>query len=353
MQALIKGEVDFVEEHLGAAGAVAGGPRGHHRPERRLPELRRDRLQHRLGRPRDRGADRRPEPGRARPGVPVRAQLRARPRAAHPDRLPGRWQAGRRRSSRRPTPATSGRPTTRTPSPSTSTRRPSCSTRPATPSAPTASARCPTATRSARSGWRRAATRETSVDVMDFFKEWLGRARHRRRGRDLRVEQADRRHPRRRVRRLRVGLVRRARPRLDAQLHDLRPARATGRTRGTATRSTTRSTSSSTSRWTTRPAQDQVKQMQEILYRDAPYLVTAYSSIGEAFRSDRFALLPAAARPGRHPGSSSTAPRTTSTCGRPPRRATATASRPRVGAGGDGRPPRTAAATTTAWAPGP
>ncbi len=37
--------------------------------------------------------------------------------------------------------------------------------------------------------------------------------------------------------------------------------------------------------------QDQVKQMQEILYRDAPYLVTAYSSIGEAWRSDRFACM--------------------------------------------------------------
>jgi peptide/nickel transport system substrate-binding protein len=34
-----------------------------------------------------------------------------------------------------------------------------------------------------------------------------------------------------------------------------------------------------------------VKQMQQQLYEDAPYLVTAYSSIGEAFRSDRFACL--------------------------------------------------------------
>ncbi len=33
---------------------------------------------------------------------------------------------------------------------------------------------------------------------------------------------------------------------------------------------------------------EQIKQMQEILYYDAPYLVTAYSSIGEAWRSDRF-----------------------------------------------------------------
>jgi peptide/nickel transport system substrate-binding protein len=43
---------------------------------------------------------------------------------------------------------------------------------------------------------------------------------------------------------------------------------------------------------------EQVRQMQEILYMDAPYLVTAYSSIGEAFRSDRFACL----RPQPDPG---------------------------------------------------
>jgi peptide/nickel transport system substrate-binding protein len=33
----------------------------------------------------------------------------------------------------------------------------------------------------------------------------------------------------------------------------------------------------------------EVKQMQQILYQDSPYLVTAYDTIGEAVRSDRFA----------------------------------------------------------------
>jgi peptide/nickel transport system substrate-binding protein len=33
---------------------------------------------------------------------------------------------------------------------------------------------------------------------------------------------------------------------------------------------------------------EEVKQMQEILFRDSPYLVTAYSNIGEAYRCDRF-----------------------------------------------------------------
>jgi peptide/nickel transport system substrate-binding protein len=41
-----------------------------------------------------------------------------------------------------------------------------------------------------------------------------------------------------------------------------------------------------------------VKKMQEILYRDSPYLVTAYSSIGEAVRSDRFKCLVTQPNPG-------------------------------------------------------
>jgi len=41
-----------------------------------------------------------------------------------------------------------------------------------------------------------------------------------------------------------------------------------------------------------------VKKMQEMLYVDAPYLVTAYNTIGEAVRSDRFACL----RPQPDPG---------------------------------------------------
>ncbi len=44
--------------------------------------------------------------------------------------------------------------------------------------------------------------------------------------------------------------------------------------------------------------QEIVKQMQEILYQDAPYLVTAYWSTGEAVRSDRFACLQPQPDPG-------------------------------------------------------
>ncbi len=44
--------------------------------------------------------------------------------------------------------------------------------------------------------------------------------------------------------------------------------------------------------------QDLVKQMQEMLYYDAPYLVTAYSSIAEAYRSDRWACFQPQPDPG-------------------------------------------------------
>ncbi len=43
---------------------------------------------------------------------------------------------------------------------------------------------------------------------------------------------------------------------------------------------------------------DMVKQMQQQLYEDSPYLVTAYSTVGEAFRSDRFACMVQQPNPG-------------------------------------------------------
>jgi peptide/nickel transport system substrate-binding protein len=41
-----------------------------------------------------------------------------------------------------------------------------------------------------------------------------------------------------------------------------------------------------------------VKKMQQILYAQSPYLVTAYSSVGEAVRSDRFACFVPQPNPG-------------------------------------------------------
>lgn len=44
--------------------------------------------------------------------------------------------------------------------------------------------------------------------------------------------------------------------------------------------------------------QDEVKQMQQILFNDSPYLVTAYSAIGEAVRTDKFACFQPQPDPG-------------------------------------------------------
>jgi peptide/nickel transport system substrate-binding protein len=42
----------------------------------------------------------------------------------------------------------------------------------------------------------------------------------------------------------------------------------------------------------------EVKQMQQILYQDSPYIVTVYDTIGEAVRSDRFACFVPQPNPG-------------------------------------------------------
>ena len=67
--------------------------------------------------------------------------------------------------------------------------------------------------------------------------------------------------------------------------HDLRgPVRLAS----TATRPTTRCTSSRPARPTRPQRAAIVKQMQQMLYDDAPYVVTVYYDDLEAYRSDRF-----------------------------------------------------------------
>ena len=242
--------------------------------------------------------------------------------------LPGRRRCPARRSSRRPTrPTTGSRRRTRL-RPSTSRRPARCSTRPATPWVTTACGPCRTGHPIGDAAARRAhrLRRRLAADH-GLLPGVARRARHRHRGGDLRVEQADRRHPRRRRSTLfEWGWYVEPDPGLDAQLHDLRPARQLvglvvlqrGVRRPLRAAARRRST--------TATRQDLVKQMQEILYRDAPYLVTAYCSIGEALRSDRFACFQPQPDPGGvwliQYGST-----TTSTCVRPTRPATATASR--------------------------
>ena len=202
------------------------------------------------------------------------------------------------RSSRRPTATTSGCPTTPTPSPSTSRRPASCSTRRATRSATTASARCRTASPSASCGWRRAATPRPSPDVMEFFQEWLA---------DIDIDSEVETYESSKLTDVILegdfdtfewGWYVEPDPDSMLELPDVRPARqlvglvVLQRRVRRALRAAARRDGRRGARRT------MVKQMQEILYRDAPYLVTAYSSIGEAFRSDRFACFQPQPDPG-------------------------------------------------------
>ena len=132
---------------------------------------------------------------------------------------------------------------------------------------------------------------------MNFFKEWLGQL-----GIKSEVDREDNKLTdvilRGQLRRLPVGLVRRARPRLDAELHDLRPARRVVRlvVLQPGVRQALRAAEHA--RWTTPRGQADVKKMQQMLFEDSPYLVTVYTGIGEAVRSDRFACLQPQPDPG-------------------------------------------------------
>ena len=193
IQALIKGEVDFVEDITALQVEVARGSGRHHRDhERRLAGLRRDRVQHRRDRHRDRQADGRRQPGAAGRRLPARARVRHRPRRDHRAGLPGRRRPGHHDHPaglrRLPLGAARGRGLHLRPRPG----RASCSTRPATRWATTGSGPCRTATRSAPCGCSRG---RTSIDLgrrHELLPGVAGRRRHQVRGRGRGVQQPDR-----------------------------------------------------------------------------------------------------------------------------------------------------------------
>ena len=167
----------------GRQPAADQGPRGaarHHRAAGRLAWLRRVRLQHRVGRRRHRQAAGRPQPGSARPEVPLRAELRHRSAGAGRQGLPGRRHYRHGTSSRRPTRPIVGSRRATTPSPTTPTRPSSCSTKPATRSAPTDCRTMPDGDADRQAAALRAVRlRDFGLASDDFFQEWLSRRRHR------------------------------------------------------------------------------------------------------------------------------------------------------------------------------
>ena len=142
------------------------------------------------------------------------------------------------------------------------------------------------------------ATQKSSVDTMDFFQEWLGEL-----GIDAKVTAMD-------SNKLADMILAGdydafqwdwyVEPDPDSILADFTCAQRGGlSTRGTATRRTTRCTSSRTARSTTPSGSQIVKQMQQQLYEDSPYIVTAYTTHRRGGAQRPLRLLPAAARPRR------------------------------------------------------
>ena len=121
-------------------------------------------------------------------------------------------------------------------------------------------------------------------------------------------QQAGRRDPRRQLRHLPVGLVRRARPgRHPGRLH-LRPARRALRLLVLQQGATTRCTQQQNQETDLSKREAIVKKMQQQLYEDAPYIVTAYTDDRRGVPHRPVRLLPAAARPRAASGWCSTAP---------------------------------------------
>ena len=296
VQALIKGEIDFVEDITPLQVEALQDEPGITAQNGISPIFEEIALQHRLGRHRDRQADRRPQPGGAGPEVPARPRLRRRHRADRQDRLPGRGGAGH---DDRPVgvPQVALGPRTTRSSPSTSTRPPRSSTRPATRWARTASGRCRTARRSARCGSSPAATRRRRSTPWTSSRSGSASSASTPRS-----------------------------PRWTAARWATRSSTATTTpSSGTGTSSPTRTGSSPTSPATScgglndswycdegydamyaqqNEETDQakrveiVKQMQQQLYEDAPYIVTADTGDRRGVPQRPVRLLPAAARPG-------------------------------------------------------
>ncbi len=299
VQALIKGEIDFAEDISALQVQSLRGQGGHHRPQRRLARAstRSPSTPARsTSRPASRSGD--PNPAVLGRGLPVRPQLRHRPRQIIRTAYQGGGQARAERSSRRPTPTTSGSRRPTTPSPTTRTRPRELLDEAGYTVGDDGFRTLPDgrAHRQAAAG-ARAATRETSLDVMQFFQEWLA---------DIDIDSEVETYESSKLTNVILegdfdtfewGWY--VEPDPDSMLSYLTCDQLGGWSDS----------------WYCNEEYDDlyqqqhvemddaaraeiVKQMQELLYRDAPYLVTAYSSIGEAFRSDRFACFQPQPDPG-------------------------------------------------------
>ncbi len=297
IQALIKGEVDFVDDITPIQVEALQGREGIHAQNGISPYFEEIAFNAGAVDPETRRAARRRQPGAAGPGVPARARLRAGHRPAGRERLPGRRGRPGTRSSRRRTPRSGGsRPRTRR-SRSTSRRPASCWTRPATRSASDGLRTMPDGSPIGTLRLFARAEEERSATIMEFFQEWLGEI-----GIEAEVS------------------VMESNQLTDVVLEGDFDAFHWGwyvepdpdsilsvflcDARG-----------GSSDSWYCNPEFDElyqsqnaevddakrietIKQMQEIVFRDSPYLVTAYTKYGQALRTDRFACFQPQPDPG-------------------------------------------------------
>ncbi len=291
IQALIKGEVDFVDGITPVQVKALQGKPGITAQNGDVPGLRRDRVQHRLRstpRPASRSATATPPCSTRRS---ARARLRDRPRPDHRARSTRAPACRAPRSSRRPTTTSTGSRRPTRPSPTTRRR-------------PKRAARrgrlhgrrrrlpqpCRTATRSAPCGSSPARTRRLSLHTMDFFQEWLD---------DLGIKAE--------VTAIESNNL------TDIILEGDFDAFQWGwYVEPDPSSMLDYMTCDQLGNWSDswycndeydamykqqqteldpEARAEMVKQMQQMLYEDSPYLVTAYKTVGEAFRSDRFACL--------------------------------------------------------------
>ena len=293
--ALKKGEIDFADSLERDVVQLAEERQGHHHRPGRVLRLRRARVQHRRG-DRRRHPDRRRQPAPQGQAGPAGDQLRDRqqdPGRQGPRRL---RRAPAPRSSRRSTPTPHYDPAdkTRNYDPDKANQmlddagytKGSDGIRVDPASGKKLSFRLfgrddsPTSKDSVQyiAGWLKDIGIEAKIQIVseDKLTEIIGE---------------------RRVRHVRVGLGGRARPGLPAVDVHCAP-RAAPRTAArsapacptasTATRPTTRCTQQQSTRPTANARAEIVKQMQQMLYDDAPYVVTYYYDNLEAYRTDRF-----------------------------------------------------------------
>ena len=141
------------------------------------------------------------------------------------------------------------------------------------------------------------AEEERSETIMEFFKEWLGEIGIESEVSVMESNQLTDVVLEGELRRLPLGLVRRARPGLDPLVF-LCDARGGSSDSWYCNEEYDALYEAQNGEVDDEKRIETIKQMQEIIFDDSPYLVTAYTKTGQAVRTDRFACFQPQPDPG-------------------------------------------------------